>query len=681
MSRHFGFVRISTAVPRVTVADPAANARSILSLLDELQESDVVLFPELSLSAYSCERLFHSQALLDECEAQLVEILKSTQDRSQLIVIGMPVRSGPALYNCAVAINRGEILGVVPKQFIPNYNEFYEARWFAAADKHLPDTVKLSGQEPAFGTHLLFVNDAAGTETVVHIEVCEALWMPVPPSSLAALAGANLLCNLSASPETVGKAPYRENLVTGQSGRCIAGYAYCSAGPTESTSDLVFGGHAMIAEAGHMLVESTRVGDSAITNRASYHITTDIDIQKIQTERRTTTTFVNNLPESEFRHYQRIEFSCNTDERPWLRPLSALPFVPSDGALLGARCTEVFGIQTCGLAKRLEQLGSSPNMVIGISGGLDSTLALLVAVKTCDMLSIPRTNINAVTMPGFGTSTRSFNNAKALIEQLGTTFTEIDIRDACLQEYIELGSAIAYKPFGAMELTKDTTLEEFNELLTSIDPTTAKDLTFENVQARRRTEYLMNMGFVLGTGDMSELWLGWCTYNADHQSMYNVNCSIPKTLVRALVTHVANTEMEPATRNTLESICNTEISPELLPQNRDTGEIQSTEDTIGPYELHDFFMFYLARHGFSPEKVKFLAQKASGFSREYSEAEIEQWLEMNIRRAFAQQYKRDDVPNGPKVGSLSLSPRGDWRMPSDASCIAWLHSLKVSGIT
>lgn len=676
MSHEFGFVRVSAAVPRVTVADPAANASAMLALLEDLADSDIVLFPELSLSAYTCERLFHQEALLDACEKELTKILHETRARQQLIIIGMPLRFGSALYNCAVAINAGEVVGVVPKQYIPNYNEFYEARWFAAANAELPENIPIADQFAPFGTQLLFTNNSVGAELVLHVEVCEALWMPIPPSSLAALAGANLLCNPSASPETVGKATYRQNLVTGQSGRCIAGYAYCGAGPTESTSDLVFGGHSMIAEAGHMLSESSRVGDSEVTNRASYVITADIDIQKLQTERRTTTTYQTNVPADLNKQYRRLPFELSKSERAWIRHVDALPFVPGDTAELETRCTEVFGIQTCALAKRVEQLGSSPKLVIGVSGGLDSTLALLVAVKTCDMLSIPRKNITAVTMPGFGTSERSFTNAKALIKQLDTTLVEIDIRQDCLNEFVQLNEAIGYKPFGQLNIDKSTSLDEFSKAIESIEAEDAKDLTFENVQARRRTEYLMNMGFVLGTGDMSELWLGWCTYNADHQSMYNVNCSVPKTLVKALVSYVAHTAMDDATRKTLESICDTEISPELLPENPNTGEIQSTEDTIGPYELHDFFMFNMARFGFSPDKVKFLASKASGFSRDYTSKEIEQWLTLNIKRAFSQQYKRDDVPNGPKVGSLSLSPRGDWRMPSDASCIAWLHSLK-----
>lgn len=676
MSREYGFVRVSSAVPRVTVADPAANTAAILALLDELTDSDVVLFPELCLSAYTCERLFHQEALLDACEDQLDRILKETAERQQLIVLGLPVRVGVALYNCAVVVNGGKILGVIPKQYIPNYNEFYEARWFAQGNEAARDDIVLAGQTTRFGTDLLFTNDTFGAELVTHVEVCEALWMPIPPSSLAALAGANLLCNPSASPETIGKAAYRENLVTGQSGRCIAGYAYCSAGPTESTSDLVFGGHALIAEAGHMLAESSRVGDSDVTNRASYHITADIDIQKLQTERRTTTTFKSSVPAGLDDNFRRVPFAVSTDAREWQRTVPALPFVPADTTELKKRCTEVFGIQTCALAKRLEQLGTQPKMVIGISGGLDSTLALLVAVKTCDMLSIPRTNITAVTMPGFGTSEGSLNNAVQLIDQLGVTFVKIDIRQDCLNEFIELNKAIAYKPFGSIELDSETTLESFTHAINTLASSDVSDLTFENVQARRRTEYLMNMGFVLGTGDMSELWLGWCTYNADHQSMYNVNCSVPKSLVKALVGYIADTAMDEATRKTLSSICETEISPELLPQHPETGEIQSTEDTVGPYELHDFFMFHIARYGFSPSKVGFLASKAEGFSRQYTPADIDKWLAVNIQRAFSQQYKRDDVPNGPKVGSLSLSPRGDWRMPSDASCTAWLHSLK-----
>ncbi len=681
MNSQYGFVRVSTAVPKVSVADPATNVTEMLSMLEGLPDSDVVVFPELAVSSYSCGQLFHQQALLDAVEEQLQRLASDTPHLHQLIIVGAPLRCGSALYNCSVVINNGQIIGATPKQFVPNYNEFYESRYFASGDENTPVSVRIGIQDIPFGTQLLFTHGGGNgqPELVVYTEICEAIWMPIPPSSLAAVAGANILCNLSSSPETVGKADYRRNLVAGQSGRCIAGYAYASSGPTESTADLVYGGHALIAQGGHLLAESTRVGDVEKTRRDSYSVTADIDIEMLQTERRNTTTFIDSERYLAGRQYQRIPFELAQHQDDLLSAVNAMPFVPANPDTLVERCTEVFGIQTAALAKRLECLGNEPKMVIGISGGLDSTLALLVATKTCDLLEIPRRNIRGVTMPGFGTTSHTLNNAHDLMQHLDVEVSEIDIRAAALQEYYDLARATGYKPFGQIDLlqteNRSLSVDEFTALITDIPFDDRHDLVFENVQARRRTELLMNMGFVLGTGDMSEMWLGWCTYNADHQSMYNVNCSIPKTLVRFLVEYVATKQFEGAVSDTLMSISNTEISPELLPVNEATQEAQSTEDTVGPYELHDFFMFNLARYGFSPQKVLFLAEQAEGWSRDYSPEELKKWLKVNIQRAFSQQYKRDDVPNGPKVGSLSLSPRGDWRMPSDASAAAWLDAL------
>ncbi len=684
MHNQFGFVRISCAVPRVTVADPAANTIEMLSVLQGLPDSDVVVFPELAISSYTCGRLFHQQALLDECESQLAKLAESAPHKQQLILVGVPLRLDNALYNCVAAINNGEIIGVCPKQFIPNYNEFYESRYFASGTDDLPESILLCGKQVPFGTQLLYSHICGRDEVLVYVEICEAVWMPVSPSSLAAVAGANILCNPSASPETVGKAEYRRNLVTGQSGRCIAAYAYTSCGPTESTADLVFGGHAMVAQGGHLLTESSRVGDNNETRRDSYSITTDVDIQRLQTERRTTTSYIDNrryLPEQPFR---KIAFELQHTTNDLADRVDAMPFVPGNSELLASRCAEVFGIQTASLAKRIECLGNSPTLVIGVSGGLDSTLALLVATRTCDLLGLPRSTIQAITMPGFGTTDHTLGNARDLMRLLGVKAVEMDIREAALLEFHELSSANGYRPFNHIDLdnsspAKRMSLEDFTRALAEIPEGDLSDLVFENVQARRRTELLMNMGFVLGTGDMSEMWLGWCTYNADHQSMYNVNCSVPKTMVRFLVEYVAEHQFDGEIRDTLLSIANTEISPELLPPTRADGSLepvsQSTEDTVGPYELHDFFMFNIARLGFSPAKVLFLARHAEGWSGSYTEDEIEHWLRINLKRAFLQQYKRDDVPNGPKVGSLSLSPRGDWRMPSDASVAAWLATL------
>lgn len=681
MNKQFGFVRVSAAVPRVSVADPAANTSEMLSVLSGLPDSDIVVFPELAISSYTCGQLFHQQALLDATEEQLLRLAADAPNKRQLIIVGAPLRCGSALYNCSVVINNGEILGATPKQFVPNYNEFYEARYFASGDQNTPEKVTIGDIEVPFGTQLLFTHGGTNgqPEVVVYTEICEAIWMPIPPSSLAAIAGANILCNLSASPETIGKADYRRDLVTGQSGRCIAAYAYTSCGPTESTADLVYGGHAMIAQGGHLLAESNRVGDSQPTKRDSYSITCDVDIEMLQTERRNTTTFIDSERYLHNREFKRIPFEISDAHNDLISAVNAMPFVPFDTNVLAARCSEVFAIQTSALAKRLECLGSDPKMVIGISGGLDSTLALLVATKTCDLMGIPRRNIRGVTMPGFGTTSHTLNNAHDLMQHLDVEVSEIDIRAAALQEFYDLARATGYQPFGKIDLmsaqNKSLDVDQFMQLVMHIPDDQRQDLVFENVQARRRTQLLMNMGFVLGTGDMSEMWLGWCTYNADHQSMYNVNCSVPKTLVRFLVEYVANHQFEGAIQDTLLSVANTEISPELLPVDDKTNQAQSTEETVGPYELHDFFMFNLARYGFSPKKVLFLAEQAEGWSRTYTRDELKKWLKVNITRAFSQQYKRDDVPNGPKVGSLSLSPRGDWRMPSDASAAAWLASL------
>lgn len=677
MSHQHGFVRLSAATPEVAVADPMENVNTHLTMLRGLPDSDVVLFPELSISSYSCGRLFHQRALLDECEAQVTRLSEKAPKKKQLIIVGVPVKVSGALYNCAAAIHDGKVIGIVPKQFIPNYNEFYEARWFATGTDDLPESIQYAGSTVPFGTRLLFNSMIGADEMVLSIEVCEAIWMPIPPSSLAAVAGANVICNLSASPETIGKADYRKGLVTSQSGRCIAAYAYAGCGPTESTADLVFGGHSLIAEAGHLLVESNRVGDTAPVNRGSYSITTDIDIERLQTERRSTTTFPDNQRFVQQERYRRIGFEVDEQNSEHLLfPVTATPFVPKDPNSLAERCADVFGIQTCALAKRLELLGSEPTSVIGISGGLDSTLALLVAVKTYDLLGLPRSLIRGVTMPGFGTTDHTLNNARTLMTQLGVTQTEIDIRQACLNEFRDLAIATGYKPFGVIDLSDDkVSLTNFLDAIDEIPADKQKDLTFENVQARRRTELLMNMGFVLGTGDMSEMWLGWCTYNADQQSMYNVNCSVPKTLVKFLVRYVAEHQFEGDARSTLMSVAETEISPELLPPTDGGTTRQSTEATVGPYELHDFFMFNLIRYGFSPAKVLYLAQNATGWSEEHTDAEIKRWLTVNLERAFSQQYKRDNMPNGPKVGSISLSQRGDWRMPSDASAAAWIRSL------
>mgnify|MGYP003976387573 CR=1 FL=1 len=701
MDKH-GFVRITTASNKVSVGNPVANADEHIRIIKENPHSDIILFPETSITGYTCQKLFHQKALLDAAELQTLRIAREVQH--QLVVVGLPFRVGNSLFNCAAVINDGNVIGVVPKDFIPNYNEFYEGRWFAPGSKAGEDRVEFgtkfeSGRPNAntlgknivpFGSQLLFKHTAHnGQEVSAFVEICEAIWMPIPPSSFAAIAGANILLNPSASNETIGKPEYRRNLVMGQSGRCIAAYAYASCGPTESTSDLVFGGHCMIAEGGHLLKESRRVGDGETPERDSYWVTADVDVEKLQTERRTTTSYAESRKYLAGRdHYRTVSIkliSYHSDRKEGLlRHIDARPFVPKNEATLNNRCSEIFGIQTCALAKRLECLGPNPKVVIGVSGGLDSTLALMVACKTFDMLKIPRSNITGVTMPGFGTSDHTHTSADDLMEYTGITVKTIDIRKACLQEFKDL----EHKPFGinimdTCDLPCD--LDKFTELISMLTPEKRAegDLVFENVQARRRTEYLMNMGFVLGTGDMSELWLGWCTYNADQQSMYNVNAGVPKTLVQFLVRYIASTDCGETAQgptnslyNTLMRIADTTISPELLPTNEE-GEIeQSTEDHIGPYELHDFFMFYLVRNGFTPEKVLYLAEQAKGWEGEYTTEDFKKWLRLNIKRAFQQQYKRDNIPNGPKVGSVALSPRGDWRMPPDADPAIWMENLK-----
>jgi NAD+ synthase (glutamine-hydrolysing) len=688
MDKH-GFVRITTASNKVAVGNPKANADEHIRIIEENADSDIILFPETSVTGYTCQKLFHQKALLDAAEFETRHIANSVG--KQLVVVGLPFRVGNSLFNCAAVLNEGVVVGIVPKDFIPNYNEFYEGRWFAPGSKASTDSVKFGANEVPFG-HLLFKHSHSnGQDMVAFVEICEAIWMPIPPSSFAAIAGANVLLNPSASNETIGKPDYRRNLVVGQSGRCIATYAYASSHPTESTSDLVFGGHCMIAEGGHLLKESRRVGDGETPDRESYWITADVDVEKLQTERRTTTSYAESRKyltgQNNFRTIPVQLINRNEGVgRSLERFIDARPFVPKNPATLKGRCSEIFGIQTCALAKRLECLGPNPKAVIGVSGGLDSTLALMVACKTYDMLGIPRENITGVTMPGFGTSDHTHDNADTLMATTDITVKTVDIRRACLQEFFDIG----HKPFG-IEIDDGTNTPDFDAFLDKLARLTPEqrakgDLVFENVQARRRTEYLMNMGFVLGTGDMSELWLGWCTYNADQQSMYNVNAGVPKTLVKFLVEYIAEHEvgghpgqMDSAGNHLyhcLLAIAGTTISPELLPTDEEGNIEQSTEDKIGPYELHDFFMFYLVRNGFTPEKVLCLAQQAEGWEGEYTTEDFKKWLRLNIKRAFQQQYKRDNIPNGPKVGSVALSPRGDWRMPPDADPTVWLETLK-----
>ncbi|MBI3407523.1 MAG: NAD(+) synthase [Planctomycetes bacterium] len=658
-----GFVRVAAAVPQLRVGDCRANLRHMSDVLAEAhhQNAAVAVFPELGLTGYTCGDLFH-QTALQRGALHAVDTLLQQSERTfrGLTAVGLPLLVDDQLYNCAAVLQRGRLLGVIPKSYLPNYKEFYDARWFAPGFRCRNQNLNLLGQSVPFGVDLLFDAGATMPGLVVGVEICEDLWTPLPPSSFQALAGATVLLNLSASNEVIGKAAYRRQLVIGQSGRCVAGYVYVSAGVHESTTDLVFGGHALIAENGTLLAETPRF------DRADVLLAQDLDIDRLVNDRIKTNSFGDVQPMVAQRTWRRISFQV---ERPaatkLMRDVDAHPFVPRGKEQLRERCEEIFHTQVAGLAKRIEHIGAGP-LTLGVSGGLDSTLALLVACKTLDLLKSPRTRLEAITMPGFGTSQRTLKNAQALMKHLGVSGREIDIRQICLDEMLALG----HKPFG-VDL-KGLTLEELTRNLQKLPAESSQDLVFENVQARMRTSLLMNKAFVIGTADVSELALGWCTYNGDHMSMYNPNISIPKTLVKFLVRWAAENEFEGAARRTLLDIVATQISPELLPAS-DNGQMpQPTEGVIGPYEVLDFFLFHFLRYGAPPEKVLFLAEHTE-FDRSYTAAELRQWLAQFLRRFFANQFKRSCLPDGPKVGTISLSPRGDWRMPSDAAARVWLE--------
>lgn len=660
---HWGFVRVAAATPRLALADPAANARRTIELFHQATEAGaaVVAFPELGLTGYTCHDLFHQPTLLAAARAALAECAAATANHAALAVVGLPLMVDDQVFNCAAALAGGRVLGIVPKSYLPNYKEFYDNRYFAPASQARSAEVHLPGLgRVPFGVDLLFAADSV-EGLVVGVEICEDLWAVIPPSSEQAAAGATVLVNLSASNELIGKAAYRRQLVANQSARCIAGYVYASSGVGESTQDLVFGGHGIICESGATLAESARF------RREPTLLTADLDLDKLRVDRAMTTSFGQVAHYRLARPFRRVAFAARAAvPEPLRRPVDAHPFVPAAGEQLRERCDEIFHIQTHALARRLEHIGV-PAVSIGVSGGLDSTLALIVACRAFDLLGADRRRIRGFTLPGFGTSRRTLTNAHALMQQLGITAAEVDIRQQCLDEWKSLGHA----PFGiALDgLTVDTLTARVLELPTD----RRKDLVFENVQARVRTNLLMNAGFMIGTGDVSELALGWCTYNADHMGMYSVNVSVPKTLVKFLVRWAADHEFADPTRATLHDIAGTEISPELLPADPQ-GAIQSTEGTVGPYELHDFFLYHFLRYGAPPRKILFLARHAK-FDRAYPPDEIRRWLEVFLRRFFANQFKRSCLPDGPKVGSISLSPRGDWRMPSDATAAAWLAEL------
>ena len=638
--KQYGLIRAAAAMPRVHVADPAANAREILSLCGELaaKHPSVIVFPELSITGYTCADLFGQNRLLSDAEAAVKEIVAASALLEPMIAVGAPVRHAGRLFNCAVAIRGGRILGIVPKTYLAGNNEFYEPRWFASA-RELPEAgvrIRYAGQEDVLlGVRQLF---RIGGVTAA-IEICQDLWVPIPPCSQAALAGAQLLINLSASNDYLFKHEYRKNLVSATASRLYAAYVYCSCAEGESTTDLVWAGASLICENGSFLAEGKRFA------RGSRFILADVDIQRLETLRAKEHSFGFEGPVPSYCVQDAGEAAPTDFEECLMRRIEPHPFVPQgDPEALGVRCREVLSAQVAGLVTRLEHIRCR-KAVIGVSGGLDSTLALLVTALAFDTLGIPRENIIGVTMPGFGTTHRTHDNSVDLMRELGITSREISIVPAVRQHFADIGQ------------------DEGNH-----------DLTYENSQARERTQLLMDIagkegGIVVGTGDLSELALGWCTYNGDHMSMYGVNGSVPKTLVRTLVRWAADNRFDTTgdIHKTLLDIVDTPISPELLPADKEGKIAQKTEDTVGPYELHDFFLYHFFRSGADPDKLLFLARKA--FAGVYDDATIRKWLETFLKRFFRQQFKRSCLPDGPKVGSVSLSPRGDWRMPSDLETV------------
>lgn len=629
-----GFIKVAAATPKIKVADPAYNTEEILKIIDETEKNgaSILVFSELTISGYTCGDLFLQQPLLTECKNQLLRIVKATENKSMLVVVGCPIVIKQKLYNCAVVISDGSILGIVPKTHLPNYSEFYELRHFTSGEGLEEDLW--------FGEEFGYVNVAVNQlfkckeipELVVACEICEDLWVPLPPSTYHAMAGATVICNPSASVETTTKESYRRSLVSNQSARLLAAYIYADAGEGESTQDVVYSGHHLICENGSVLAEAKR-----FTNEIIY---ADIDVQKLAAERRKMTSF----PGGQTDEYFEQEFSLEVKETKITRTFPKAPFVPDNQDERDKRCDEILSLQSMGLKKRLEHTNCK-HAVVGISGGLDSTLAVLVTARAFDLLDIPRENLICVTMPCFGTTDRTYQNAVSLIKELGATLKEVRIEKAVRQHFADIGH------------------DENNH-----------DVTYENSQARERTQILMDManqynGMVIGTGDMSELALGWATYNGDHMSMYAVNCSVPKTLVRYLVLYYVETTENKKLSEVLMDVLDTPVSPELLPP-VDGVISQKTEDLVGPYELHDFFLYYMLRFGFPKAKLYRMAKQT--FDGVYDDETIKKWLDKFYWRFFSQQFKRSCLPDGPKVGSVAVSPRGDLRMPSDASPAAWL---------
>ena len=637
-----GFIKTAAVTPKVQVADPEGNAREIIRLAKEAagNGAKIIVFPELCITGYTCGDLFLQELLLESAKEALLQIIRETRELDALIFAGLPWEKEGKLYNVAAVFQGGKLLGLVPKTCIPNYGEFYELRHFARGNQEADAVWTDSGDGERdyipFGTRLLFTCEEM-PGLAVAAEICEDVWVPDPPSIHHALAGATVIVNCSASDETTGKDAYREALISGQSARLVCGYIYANAGEGESSQDLVFGGHNLIAENGKILSRSARFKNETIY--------ADLDIARIVGERRRMTTFFSRTDAV----YTEIGFHLNKEETKLSRFIDPAPFVPDDSQDRQKRCEEIFAIQYMGLKKRLEHTRSR-TAVVGISGGLDSTLALLVAVRAFDSLGLPRKGILGVTMPCFGTTDRTYRNACELVRKLGGTLREVDIREAVTTHFRDIGH----------------------------DPE-VHDVTYENSQARERTQVLMDLanqsgGLVIGTGDMSELALGWATYNGDHMSMYGVNAGVPKTLVRHLVRYYADTCGDPELAATLLDVLDTPVSPELLPP-KDGVIAQKTEDLVGPYELHDFFLYYVLRFGFTPSKIYRLARLA--FAGVYGDDTILKWLKIFYRRFFTQQFKRSCLPDGPKVGSVAVSPRGDLRMPSDASAAIWLKELET----
>ncbi len=641
----FDFIRIACAVPEVEVGDTELNTQKIIEYIDINKDADAIVFPELCVTGYTCADLFFQKTLTDGAKKGIAEIVKATENCNSLVAVGAPLLIGGQLYNCAVVMSCGRVNGIAVKTFIPTYNEYYEKRWFcSAADLKCgsigSDELGLDEKyDIPVGNNLIF--NCSGVK--LGVEICEDLWAPLPPSTLLSLAGAEVILNLSASNETIMKRKYRTELAAQQSARCLCAYAYASAGMTESTTDLIFSGHSLICENGAVLAQNDRLIDGG------YSLKHDVDLGKIRADRAENKTFADSASiYLDGRDYVEVKTDGNAECDGRLYEVKKLPFVPSDKKDRIERCMDIFRMQVAGLSKRASKVGGK--MVLGVSGGLDSTLALLVCAETARQLGRDPSDVIAITLPCFGTTKRTHSNAWELMKTLGVHSMEIDIKEACTLHCRDIGH-----------------------------PTDKFDVTYENIQARERTQVLMDYackvgGFVVGTGDLSELALGWCTYNADHMSMYGVNCGVPKTLVRWMIAALIDYNIFPDSTHVLEDIIDTPISPELLPPDENGNIQQETEEIIGPYALHDFFLYYLLRFGFSPSKIYYLAQKA--FKEDFDSETILKWLKVFYRRFFTQQFKRSCLPDGVKIGSVCLSPRGDWRMPSDASYGIWLREIK-----